>query len=407
MGCHEQLRREVAEDTPDVVDKTATVARGLVPEADVGPRRPSEELSREAFALRHVGHVERLPVALKLGGRALTRTNIPAIRQSFVDAVNELERKLERYASDTGTTVEQASSRPLGGGAISRWLSQLSLVAWLREKCPVYAYDISDTRRDGDQKPLCHVRISQGFLSDGVVVQVTHYEGGESVAPKVLAALGAKHASTVQEGDRSPITDIQAAANPRLAWALQRADAELDTAKRLGLPSNASQVQIEALKSLVTQVRDDAEKLCRGELSTTELSRGRDGSLVVINKDYPFKIIPQKQYSNLLDSAKSISMVSFSAVGFLCGAWVEGSLMAGIVIGSMGATIGFLGGLLSGVQLAMRLHPACVNKVVKGSGPGSLGEALAEIRDAGFDVKVKGVDGHVRLTVSHRAMDVK
>lgn len=286
--------------------------------------------------------------------------------------MNELERTLERYASDTGSTVEQVPSRPLSGGATSRWLSQLSLAAWLREKRPVYAYEISDTTRDGERKPLCHVRISQGFLSNTVVVQVTHYEGGEGVAPKVLAALGAKHASTVQEGARSSVTDIQAATNPRLASALQQADAELDAAKRLGLPSNASQMQIEALKSLVRQVRDDAQRLCRGELIVTELSRRPDGSLVVIDKDYSFKIVSAEQYRYFADSVMCVSIASFAAAGFLFGAWAQGILTGGAFL-FFGEVSGCLIGLPL-LSLAERLHPASVNRIVKGSGPGSLGE---------------------------------
>lgn len=425
MGCHEQLRREVAEDTPDVVDTTATAARGRVPEADVGPRRPSEELSREAF-VRHVGHVERLPVEFKLEGGSPIAPHVPAIRQSFLGAVNDLEKKLEGYVEDTGGAVEQVSSRSFGGGAVGRWLSRTSLAQWYRGAFPVYAYEISQSAADGTRQPICHVRISQRFLSDSVVVRVAPCKGRENSARKVLEALSARVQSSAEEGAGATPADTKGVVKTEFRNAQRQLDEELrfhrekdsersQEAKELGLSSNASDDLIQEVRDLVGDVRRAAERISRGTTSRTYVSRGKQSSIVVLDEKYPrFLLEP-------VEALVANIATSGIAIGLPC--FLGGPLALALVV----ATFTMLCLVSEGEFLRLFVNfsvlpvaRARLASLAKKQGSHSLGEVLSELREAGFDVKCKVGYGpisdsyeegksvqRVRLTVSHRARDVK
>ena len=312
MGRQEQARRVEGGEAPAVGGVNTAAVGGADRSQDVAPRRPDEALSREAFSPPHLGIVNPLPVELELEVSSPRPPHVPAIRQSFLGAVNDLEKKLESYAGDTGNTVEPVSSRLLGSSSVARWWNRTSIAQWLGDKFPVYAYDISETREDGTEKQLCHVRISQRVFTGAVRVRVTSYKGGDDVAAEVVAALDQKgapreatasgekgvgvaqatHASQARRARGGVNSKLEDAIEARFTAEEDALDNDLAVRKRLGLSSLATEHEVAQMRDLVAKIKAAWERVRTGQ---AQLETKDDGSCVVMRLDYVLDGIAERR----------------------------------------------------------------------------------------------------------------
>ena len=436
MGRQEQARRVEGGEAPAVGGVNTAAVGGADRSQDVAPRRPDEALSREAFSPPHLGIVNPLPVELELEVSSPRPPHVPAIRQSFLGAVNDLEKKLESYAGDTGNTVEPVSSRLLGSSSVARWWNRTSIAQWLGDKFPVYAYDISETREDGTEKQLCHVRISQRVFTGAVRVRVTSYKGGDDVAAEVVAALDQKgapredtasgekgvgvaqatHASQARRARGGVNSKLEDAIEARFTAEEDALDKDLAVRKRLGLSSLATEHEVVQMRDLVAKIKAAWERVRTGQ---AQLETKDDGSCVVMRLDYVLDGIAERRILRPTlfswekdplyhwDKPSRTSETGMALAGLL-GIGIATTII-GVAIGSptiaeRGWTIAlYLPFILPIAEVARTLVNFLIVEKLRGAAylrgplasknPDSLGGVIDAIREAGLRVKVKAL-GH-------------
>jgi hypothetical protein len=349
-------------------------------------------------------------------GRELPDEGLRDKVESFEFRAEEIKKLV---SSVPNLQVKELPSRPLTGGPLARLWNQTILSKWWRDAFPVFAFDVYKDNGRSLTK-LYRVTLSSKLLSTDIDPSVDHYRSGGELAKDAademrqkLDAL-AKNDTTAdvrqkggvsQEGSTDRGVSITGASKAKsLVGALEAQELMLSKeAERLGLPRNASTDDISSLKALAALMKRDVLKLVSDiEVGSSSLSKRSDGRTVVSTKSYK---LPSGDFWGRYRSKDKL----LGLLGILGGAF-------GLPINVVGSLFSY--GASSIIPISLTLATTCLGAVGLAIGytsqnrvltrlfesrePGSLGEAIQPIKNAGLDFKASTNGAHLKLTISKK-----
>lgn len=425
-----EISQEVGRSDPGEAEKPQAVQQAAVTQAATHapefPRRPDPLLDTSTRPPADGVVIKERPIEVKDTTLSLRDAGRIEVSEPFESAANRVLRKLDEYANANGAKVEEASTRFSSTGIISRLWSRTRIAAWLRDKFPVCAYDLTREEADGTTRKVCQVRVSQGVFSRGVTVTVPPYKGGEAEADLVEIAMGKRRATgdrnapTSQHTDatvnkngaptktpHSTAPDFRSALGAEVERQLSAIEKErialATTRKRLGLGSKASESEIQEMKRFVADIESDLEYLLKYPTNISNVTKESDGTYTVLHHGYSIRrpsSLPKPpdvwsyNYSGM-KTAFALTLAVLSTAG-MC------------TLGRMlGGELGFLCGLGAPLFIAIPIDLAAsiledrylYNRYsnyfrgpLRSSEPGSLGAAVESLHKAGLHGDIRVAD---------------